>query len=160
MKILFLDIDGVLNSREYDRRRNWSEQSNIDKTRLPLLKRIIKSTGAKIVLISSWRSHWNSDGALCDGAGRYMNDLFAEYGLSVYDKTPDLDRGARRKDEVVAWLSAHTGEVENFAILDDCAFGWEELSGSYIHTNPHFGMGLEEEQAAEAIKLLNGDVGL
>ena len=159
MKILFLDIDGVLNSREYDRRRNWSEQSNIDKTRLPLLKRIIESTGAKIVLISSWRSHWNSDGALCDGAGRYMNDLFAEYGLSVYDKTPCL-AGARRKDEVAAWLSAHAGEVENFAILDDCAFGWEELSGSYIHTNPHFGMGLEEEQAAEAIKLLNGGVGL
>ena len=88
-----------------------------------------------------------------------MNDLFAEYGLSVYDKTPCL-AGAGRKDEVAAWLSAHAGEVENFAILDDCAFGWEELSGSYIHTNPHFGMGLEEEQAAEAIKLLNGGVGL
>ena len=159
MKILFLDIDGVLNSREYDRRRDWNEQSNIDKTRLPLLKRIIESTGAKIVLISSWRSHWNSDGALCDEAGRYMNDLFAEYGLSVYDKTPCL-AGARRKDEVAAWLSAHAGEVERFVILDDCAFGWEELSDSYIHTNPHFGMGLEEEHVAEAIKLLNGDMSL
>lgn len=155
MKILFLDIDGVLNSREYDRRRDWNEQSNIDKTRLPLLKRIIESTGAKIVLISSWRSHWNSDGALCDEAGRYMNDLFAEYGLFIFDKTPDLGRGAGRKDEVAAWLSAHAGEVENFAILDDCAFGWEELSDSYIHTNPHFGMGLEEEHVVETVKLLN-----
>ena len=46
MKILFLDIDGVLNSRAYDRRRNWDEQTNIDETRLPLLREIVDRTGA------------------------------------------------------------------------------------------------------------------
>ena len=59
MKILFLDIDGVLNSRAYDRKRNWSELTNIDETRLPLVKKIIDKTGAKIVLISTWRRHWD-----------------------------------------------------------------------------------------------------
>ena len=55
MKILFLDIDCVLNSREYDCRRNWNDQTNIDETRLPLVKEIVKKTGAEIVLTSTWR---------------------------------------------------------------------------------------------------------
>lgn len=28
MKIIFLDLDGVLNSRVYDRRKNWNEQND------------------------------------------------------------------------------------------------------------------------------------
>ena len=50
MKIIFLDIDGVLNSRVYDRKRNWNEQTDIDETRLPLIKEIVDATDAKIVL--------------------------------------------------------------------------------------------------------------
>lgn len=155
MKVLFLDIDGVLNSREYDRRRDWNAQTNIDETRLPLLKEITDKTGAKIVLTSSWRRHWNSDEAVCDDAGRYINRTFAKYGLSVYGKTPDFGIGAKRKDEIAAWLSAHKGEVESFAILDDYRFGWEEFSEYFICTNPNFGRGLEDEHVIEAIKLLN-----
>ncbi len=52
MKIIFLDIDGVLNSRTYDRKRNWNEQTDIDESRLPLVKEIVDSTGAEIVLSS------------------------------------------------------------------------------------------------------------
>ena len=80
MKIIFLDIDGVLNSREYDRKRNWNEQTDIDETRLPLVKEIIDKTGAKIVLISTWRNHWDRDESLCDEDGMYINRLFSKYG--------------------------------------------------------------------------------
>lgn len=156
MKILFLDIDGVLNSREYDRHRNWNEQTDIDETRLPLVKEIIDKTGAKIVLISTWRSHWNRDESLCDEDGMYINRLFSKYGLTIYDKTPDLGLLSKRKDEVKAWLAEHTGEVERFVILDDYRFGWDGLSDFYIHTNPNYGLGLEEEHVEKAIVLLNG----
>ena len=139
MKILFLDIDGVLNSREYDRKRNWNEQTDIDETRLPLVKEIIDKTGAKIVLISTWRSHWNRDESLCDEDGKYINRLFSKYGLTIYDKTPDLGLLSKRKDEVKAWLAEHTGEVERFVILDDYRFGWDDLSDFYVHTNPNYG---------------------
>ena len=145
MKILFLDIDGVLNSRAYDRKRNWNEQTDIDETRLPLVREIIDKTGAKIVLISTWRSHWNRD-----------ENLISKYGLAIYDKTPDLGLLSKRKDEVKAWLAEHAGEVENFVILDDYRFGWDDLSDFYIHTNPHYGLGLEEEHVEKAIALLNG----
>ena len=155
MKILFLDIDGVLNSREYDRRRNWNELTDIDETRLPFVKEIIDKTGAKIVLVSTWRSHWNSDESLCDEDGKYINGMFSKYGLVIHDKTPDLGLLSKRKDEVKAWLAEHTGEVERFVILDDYRFGWDDLSDFYIHTNPHYGLGLEEEHVALAIHALN-----
>ena len=58
LKILFLDIDGVLNSARYDALR-LPDQGNIDETRLPLLQRIIGETQAKIVLSSSWRTELN-----------------------------------------------------------------------------------------------------
>ena len=156
MKILFLDIDGVLNSREYDRRRDMNMQTNIDQSRLPLVKEIIDKTGAKIVLISTQRSHWDRDESLCDEDGIYINSMFSKYGLSIYDKTPDLGLLSKRKDEVKAWLAEHAGEVENFVILDDYRFGWDDLSDFYIHTNPHYGLGLEEEHVEQAIALLNG----
>ena len=57
MKIIFLDIDGVLNSAKYDKKRT-ADDGNIDTTRLPLLKHIVDSTKAKIVLTSTWRKFW------------------------------------------------------------------------------------------------------
>ena len=156
MKILFLDIDGVLNSREYDRRRNWNEQTDIDETRLPLVKEIIDKTGAKIVLISTWRNHWDRDESLCDEDGMYINRLFSKYGLAIYDKTQDLGLLSKRKDEVKTWLAEHKSDIESFVILDDYRFGWDDLSDFYIHTNPNYGLGLEAEHVEKAIALLNG----
>lgn len=101
MKILFLDIDGVLNSREYDRKRNWNEQTDIDETRLPLVKEIIDKTGAKIVLISTWRSHWNRDVNLCDEDGMYINRLFSKYGLARKYRSGEILRKYQYKNIVV-----------------------------------------------------------
>ena len=61
MKVIFLDIEGVLNTKEtYERicmTRGYTTMIDIeiDKFRLDYLKTIIDSTGAKIVLSSSFR---------------------------------------------------------------------------------------------------------
>ncbi len=66
MKVIFLDIDGVLNSQDwYIHRRDSVEMDSID-AQYPFyefdpraverLNRIIKETEAKIVVSSSWRS--------------------------------------------------------------------------------------------------------
>ena len=52
MKIIFLDIDGVLNSRQYDAVRGAGD-GNIDTSRLPLLKELIDTTGAMVVLTTT-----------------------------------------------------------------------------------------------------------
>lgn len=153
MKILFLDIDGVLNSRRYDQTRDWTKQTDIDESRLPLLKEIVTATGARIVLSSTWRVHWNGDKSLCDEDGKYIDETFAKYGLQIFGKTPDLGIRADRKDEINAYL-AQTEGVEKFAVLDDYRFGWGELSDFVVLTNPHRGAGLEREHVQQTIALL------
>jgi len=87
LKIIFLDIDGVLNSLKYDRNRTV-KQGNIDETRLPLLKKLVDETGALIVLSSSWRKHWEMDRDKCDDIGREIISTFAKYDLFIYDIIP------------------------------------------------------------------------
>ena len=156
MKVVFLDIDGVLNSRAYDRKRNWNEQTDIDETRLPLVKKIVDETGAKIVLSSTWRGHWSKDPALCDGDGEYVNETFAKFGLEIYDKTPDLGIDFDRPDEIKAWLNSAEG-IESFVIIDDYRYAWGKLSDRFVKTNPHIGLGLEDEHVRKAIEILNGN---
>ena len=151
MKILFLDIDGVLNSRLYDLQRT-AEQGNIDETRLPLLKQIVDETQALIVLTSSWRKHWESDLNQCDTVGKELHTLFAKHQLPIHDKTPclpDNDRAA----EIRTWLAHHNACA--YVILDDIALGWEELAPRVVKTNYRIGRGLETNHVQQAIAILN-----
>ena len=113
MKVIFLDIDGVLNSDEYlDKVKNSDIQGierDIDVEKVKLLKRAIDETGARVVLSSSWRYTRNA---------RYLKELLANYGIRV-DSTPYIrdERGL----EIKKWLSENQG-VEDFIILDDEIF--------------------------------------
>lgn len=157
MKVIFLDIDGVLNSRAYDKKRNWNEQTDIDETRLPLVKKIVDETGAKIVLSSTWRQHWDKQPEKCDKDGVYINQIFAKFGLEIYDKTPDLGIDFDRPDEIKAWLAVTQETIESFVIIDDYRYGWGKLSANFVKTNPYFGLGLEEEHVKKAIEILIPD---
>ena len=113
MKVIFLDIDGVLNSVEYlDKVKNSDIQGierDIDVGKVKLLKRAIDETGARVVLSSSWRYTRNA---------RYLKELLANYEIRV-DSTPYIQdiRGL----EIKKWLSENQG-VEDFIILDDEIF--------------------------------------
>lgn len=154
MKVIFIDIDGVLNSYAYDSKRDWNGQTNIDETRLPLVKRIVDKTGAKIVLTSSWRGHWDKCNGKCDEDGIYINKTFAKFGLQVYDKTPDLGSSFDRPKEIKAWIQTATEDIESFVIIDDYRYGWGNLSDNFVKANPVFGLGLEKEHAGRAIEIL------
>ncbi len=158
MKVIFLDIDGVLNSRAYDRKRNWNEQTDIDETRLPLIKEIVDATGAKIVLSSTWRQHWDRDTNRCDEDGLYINKIFAKFGLSIFDKTPDLGITVLRRDEISKWLEGADVEIESFVIIDDYRYGWGDLSEHFVKTEPNFRLGIEKEHVEKAIEILNKNI--
>ena len=153
MKIIFLDIDGVLNSVRYDCTKTESD-GNIDKTRLPLLKELVDKTDAKIVLSSSWRIYWESDKAKCDSIGKDIDETFSKFGLTIYDKTPYLTTNDRAR-EIRMWLLSQKENIENFVILDDAFGGWGELSYNLVQTSALIGKGLEENHINAALKILN-----
>src|SRR3954452_25283644 len=103
MKIIFLDIDGVLNCDKTPNPRNFPYI--VDKKLLARFKKLLERTGARVVLTSSWR---------CDPVG-----LFAakHWGVPFIDVCPDRQRSSRR-DELRAWLKAHP-RVRRFIVLDD-----------------------------------------
>ena len=51
MKVIFLDIDGVLTTCSYHN----PDTNHIDPQRVCILSQIVNRTGAKIVLISTWK---------------------------------------------------------------------------------------------------------
>jgi HAD domain in Swiss Army Knife RNA repair proteins len=103
MKIIFLDIDGVLNCNNTPNPRNFPYV--VDKKLLARLKKLLDRTGAKVVLTSSWR---------LDPIG-----IFAakHWGVPLMDVCPDMPKRPRR-DEVLTWLSRHP-KVTRYAIIDD-----------------------------------------
>ena len=154
MRVIFLDVDGVLNTERYLRERDPRTQSILDETRLSLLRRIVEETGAVIVLSTSWRRHWDPDPTKWDETWKPCGEALCRHGLTVYDRTPDYGdhSGNNRDREVRDWLAAHGREAESFVILDDILMGWEELSARLVRTNPY--RGLTEAQAGEAIRHL------
>lgn len=154
MKIIFLDIDGVLNSEMYEAsRKDDCGDGYIDLSRVKLLADIVNATGAKIVLTSSLRMDWDKNPDLCDKDGKYINQCLDRYGLYITDKTPFFSLFTERRKEILSWLLNHHSEVEGFVILDDMNYGWGELSDRVINTNPQ-GYGLEEEHVEKALELL------
>ena len=153
MKVIFLDIDGVLNSAAYQAEWGGDPPSNVDETRMPLLCRVLEETGAVIVLSSSWRRLWHPDPALRAPGWKAVGESFARFGVEVFDRTPDY-AGNNRDREVRDWLTVHGGEVESFVILDDYGYGWGDLSDRLVRTDMRKGRGLMESHVQKAIALL------
>lgn len=103
MKVLFLDIDGVVNSADSTNFKGslWP----LDPHKAFLVGKIQLDTGCEVVLSSSWRHH-------PDGVAEVNKRV-----VKLLDKTPDSKDGFRGA-EVQAWLDEHP-EVTRYAILDD-----------------------------------------
>lgn len=151
MKVIFLDVDGVLNSGEGLKQHinnngfnGLLEYSEIEDKPLKLLQEIIEKTSAKIVVSSSWKNNKR----LYEKLERRMKDC----GMEIYDITPSIGIENRKGYEIKRWLD--NNEVENFVILDDESDMCEYTdSGQFIHTaHKH---GLTEELKDKAIEVLN-----
>ena len=151
MKVIFLDIDGVLNSDEYfDKIRNLDIQGieqEVDIEKIKLLKKAINETGAKVVLSSSWRNTRN---------GQQLKELLSNYEICV-DSTPFIQN--KRGLEIKQWLSEHQC-IEDFVILDDEVFdSYDDVLTKKLvkisNGNGHsFGEGLLPSDVNEIIKRL------
>ena len=163
MKIIFLDIDGVLNSELWnkDNEMEISKGKFIDSEKVRLLSKIINETKAKIVLHSGWRFWFDGNIMPLRKEAEYLVEVFKNYDLNIYDKTPDLTTVEIRKSkkfslvkaqEILLWLDQHDN-IEKYVILDDLDLSNKEIEMFQIKTDGV--RGLTKENVEEAIKMLN-----
>ena len=157
MKVIFLDIDGVLN--EENSRSRCCGYKGIDDKKVENLAKIVKATGSEIVLISTWKDDWRKTDKVHQGMmANYLDKKLKKQGLSVFDKTESVDKASgfhlSRGEGILQYLSTHT--VEKYVILDDYQFDYDGcgLTGNYVKTDSKNG-GLTEELAKAAIDILN-----
>ena len=145
MHVIFLDIDGVLNSEAHGRRLEEQHRAlghadpvrpkrettcdcfklydQIDRAAVTRLNRLVAATTAKIVISSSWRKLFDAP---------ELERILFEHGLvaEIIGMTPDGHREPEmlevfgplgrifRGHEIDFWLRKHP-EVVSFVILDD-----------------------------------------
>ena len=157
-KVLFLDVDGVLNC--WSTKDRCGSYIGIDDTKVALLKEIIDATGASIVLVSTWKDRWFKEPSLKvnqDEMANYLDSKLAKFGLIAADRTFEDDY-LRRGVGILDYLEEQRQkgiEITDFVILDDEIFDYEEtnLIGHLVLTCFEEN-GLEPQHEREAIEKL------
>jgi HAD domain in Swiss Army Knife RNA repair proteins len=111
--IVFLDIDGVLNSLASTL---GSKPNAFDHTACKLMERLVVQANAQVVISSSWREGRTP--------GQLINILWEQAQIHllaarVVGVTPILAAG-NRGDEIARWITDHSGQNNAaFVIIDD-----------------------------------------
>ena len=158
IKIIFLDVDGVLNcSTTLDR---VNHNAGIEDEKVKLLKRVVDETGAVIVLTSSWKYFWfknSEEKSKQDIYGNYLDMKLAKEGLTIYDKTDDGNSFYRGMGIIKYLYYLYDNDIpySNFVILDDNVFDYREtkLLDNLVCTNYKYG--LTQNLVDKAIKILS-----
>lgn len=161
MKVLFLDMDGVLNSDLWlDERKDWVLEKKrqtkvhpwrdvIDPEAVARLNTILEQTGAKVVISSAWR-HQNSP--------EEMRGHLEHHGFKgrIIGQTPARLSNYTRWLEIEWWLNEQQVCPEGIVILDDIKdFGF--YTSYRVWTDPTWG--LQDTHVEKAVEILNQPFG-
>lgn len=169
-KVIFLDVDGVLNSD-----RTLYEDVSLEDDLILNLKEIVNKTKAKIILSSSWRLSTDAiatlmnkldkfglaiSGMTCDGVNldwleKYEFDATKKYLDTKFDCDENRqikftrDRGA----EIFKWLHDHDDCA--YVILDDEIEDIKPYFSESVIVKTSYKTGLTKEDVKKAIQILN-----
>lgn len=161
MKIIFLDIDGVLNNMDAIESERctmgegmWNGDtsrsgSGFDPRNMEQLSRILEATDAHIVISSSWRKLHDLD---------ELRAVFANWGIDpevIIGATPSTDRG-HRGQEINIWLNSfgrNGRQVHQWAAIDDDS----DFHSEQPLFKTSFQWGLTAEIADQIIEHLNSE---
>jgi hypothetical protein len=146
MKVIFLDIDGVLNS--YDSFGRFGSWYILCPDCVSRLNALVKATNAKVVISSAWRRVRSLP---------VLRKILTESGLSNSEKvvigmTPVIyPQPDGRGKEIDGWLNSNEG-VDNFVIIDDST-DMEPHLDRLVKTNIEIGLTLANAEYAERMLL-------
>jgi len=162
-RIIFLDMDGVMNHEGYFRIANdKNERDPIDPVCVEYLNGIIEDTGAKVVISSTWRRWYKVEA---------MQNQLDHKGFKgeIIGKTPDVysshKYNAPRGCEIDDWIKKHIYQpadsdllgftYRRFIIIDDDSDMLLSQAEHYIRTD-FSGGGLTRNVAYRAKRTLLG----
>lgn len=144
MKVIFLDFDGVINTRGWDR------------AALDNVSNLVKLTGARIVVTSQWR-HSHDLGDL-----RQLLNGLGVAGACHAEQTPILPEDPEslfpnRHEEIEAWLKEHP-EVTEYVVLDDLDYlDWATKLGPHVVVCK-YDVGFDDRALKKAYSIFNMEV--
>lgn len=158
-KIIFLDVDGVLNSWEWFKKleeESYNEDFisfGINPESVQLLNQIVEKTNAKIVVSSTWRINYFQD--LLNLLDRY--DFIGQViGKTDTSHCYDCLRG----NLILKWIKDNQNvigcnyhEYINYVILDDSSDMLLWQKDNFVQTNVE--TGLTQKEVDECIRILN-----
>jgi len=135
--VVFLDIDGVLNSTQFFKMEDTYPKSNprsqLDSEAISYLNEI---ADWNFVLSSTWRKFYDKS---------EMNNMLDDMGFkgTIIDYTPDLNwQGSIRGNEIMVWMRENNlGDSKKYVIFDDDSdiLYWQR--NNFVHVDNHFGLG-------------------
>ena len=142
MRVLFLDVDGVLNRTGFHPGTSVGLRSWIEPDLANRLTEVLRVTGAEIVLASDWRR---------DRELQHLRDELRAAGIdgTLIGVTPSLG-GQPRWREIEAWMIEHDVSPEEIVIVDD-GYDMGTLAPRFVRASPLNGL---DEEAANAIVTL------
>ena len=155
--VIFLDIDGVicttLSTRLSEFLRLPLERQIFDPFALFWLRRLVRRTGARVLLCSSWRDALEVDDPLCRAFIRNLYRCLARNKTPIAEAVPQFPGG--KGADIRAWLAEHPGEA--YVILDDhdCFAGGPEVRERWVPIPEN--RGLRRREALAALRLLSDD---
>eukprot|EP01083_Nonionella_stella_P010688 30416_1 len=154
VKILFLDVDGVLNGENYG-------YGGVDDSLLYLLKSIINETNCKIVLSTTWRLNQSARAML-------LHFMKARADINVEDiiigDTPSI-KDKKRAFEIESFLDSEAFQshyiVTTWCAVDDLALHRHDptfMKNHFVRTNYRTGMTCAD--ALKVVRILNNPMEL
>jgi hypothetical protein len=156
MKVIFLDFDGVITTRQ--------SKYKLDPEKMALVGRILDATDAKIVISSSWRGGsleetikhiTDKEHFLIDGnpfpypeAVIGVTERMCSFCYPNSDRFYELPRGC----EIEHYLHQHS-EIDSYVIIDDDQDMLLCQADNFVPTAGW--LGITEKDVEKAIKILN-----
>jgi histidinol phosphatase-like enzyme len=162
IKLIFLDLDGVMNSNDFYVSRGTKTQSQdveefylnmIDPSAVDLLNTLVQECDCKVVISSTWRDSaiehnvLKRKGFIGEVIGR--TPLYTEMPKQSYETTH------MRGYEIRQWIEdniEHPSIYKSYVIFDDDMDMLESQKQNFIHID--FMKGLQTENIQEAITIL------
>lgn len=140
MKVIFLDIDGVINSEDFaiwnNEHPEFCENGGhfwIDPNKINMIIKLCEETGAKIVISSSWRG-WSLKDTLNDFS-RYRD--LSKLNPYIIGITPRFYKN--RGIEIQYYLDSNIS-ITNYCIIDDDSDMLDSQKNNFVKINYKTGL--------------------